>query len=90
MPIPRQQGHVSHAHARLLNDLAWPSLRIPYMLLHGVPHHHGRETGMMHTIKSGNYIYVIYTYVPTHVCMYYIYVYTNTHIFAYVCMCVYI
>lgn len=54
MSIPGQQGPVSHAHPPLFNGLAWPSLWIRDMLLHGVPHHHGRETGLSETNLSGN------------------------------------
>lgn len=49
MSIPRQQVPVSHAHAPLFNAVARPSLWILDMLLHGVPHHNGGETGTSET-----------------------------------------
>lgn len=54
MSIPWQQDPVSHAHAHLFIGLARPSLWILDMLLHGVPHHHGRETGMSDANLSEN------------------------------------
>lgn len=54
MSIPRQQVPVSLAHTPLFNALARPSLWILDMLLHGVPHHHGGETGMSETSLRGN------------------------------------
>lgn len=54
MSLPRQQDPVSHAHTPLFNTVARPSLWILDMLLHGVPHHDGRETGMSETSMRGN------------------------------------
>ena len=42
-----QQDPVSCVHTPLSDDLARPSLRIHPVLLHGVLHHHCRETGMI-------------------------------------------
>lgn len=47
--VPGQQDGVSYAHTPIPYDLAWPSLRIRDVLLHGVPHRHGRKAGKLQT-----------------------------------------
>lgn len=57
--IPREQGPVSHAYTPLFNGLARSSLRIRHLLLHGVPHHHSRETGTTQGFMSRSYMQLL-------------------------------